>query len=258
MLALALPLLRDPSEVIELRSEALFALGQLGTSEATDAILPYLDAPEPALRAWAVYHLHIKNHQLFPRFVQALSDPDPRVRDAAGDAVGWLLHLGQLPDGPAVDPAPALSPLLRCLTDDDPGVRQSAAYALTFLPGGQVDDTLASRLEDPDSYARARVAYALASHRDPRALPALLDLVALDRDEHARETAAEALGKLGGKEARKALQKLLGQGKLRVAAAEALGELGDPGAIPHLKKAARSSKKRLREAASKALLDLAR
>lgn len=259
LLPLLLRLLRAHDEPIGLRVEAAFALAYIEDPEAAEGLEALLNDPDPQLRTQAIQNIHTMQDQerLFPKLLAALEDPHPWVRDAAGDAVGFLLQVdSQKEGGQLEDRGQALALLLRCLNDEDVGVRQSAAYALGYLGDERAREVLSKKLQEEDDYARARVIFALAQLQDRRALAAAIALINGSEHAMARETAVEALGLLGLREARLVLEQLLQRGKLRVVAAEALGELGDPKAIPPLKRAHKSKKRRLREAASKALTQL--
>jgi HEAT repeat protein len=256
LLAVTAAVLRSADELPGLRREAAFSLGRISLPGVREVLEPFLDASEPELRAGAIYSLN-NERDLFPRFVAALSDPAPVVRHWAGDAVGWLLGgCGDEEDSPRIDPAPALEPLLRCLEDGNLEVRQSAAYALSYLDDPRVIEPLAAHLEDPDEYARSRVVFALACHGDARALPAGLALLT-SPDPSAQGLAVDALARLPGPGARRALQGMLG-GNQPLVAARALGLLGDRRAISSLKRAATTRDRRLRQAARRAIRRLRR
>jgi HEAT repeat protein len=261
LLPLLLRLVSATEEPAWLRAEAIFALGYIGHPEAFGALVKLLDDPDPQLRAQGIRALHTSSEEpaaLFPRMITALADPHPWVRDAACDAIGWMLQIDRLQEerfaqAPQLDVGAALTPLLACLQDDDLHVRQSAAYALGYTGAEGAREPLAALLQEQDDYLRARVLFALAQLRDDRALPAAAALLQERAPVASHELAIEAIGLLRAREALATLQRLLRKGKLRVAAAQALGVIGDPSAIPHLKKAMKSDKRRLREAAEEAL-----
>ncbi len=156
----------DPD--IEVAQEAVFAIGLLGPDGALGVLRALLASRDAALRA------------------------------VAAEALGRASS-----DRVALDVLPALS-------DDTPAVRAQAALALFRLAGDRfagtkelaaeerlrVVEALASASgAEGESDVRWRVVYALASLRDPRARPALIDALR-DQDPFARLFAARGLGAL--------------------------------------------------------------
>jgi HEAT repeat protein len=79
--------LGDPGP--ELRREALFALGRLGTPEALDLLRWYLYEPDAVMRAQSVEAIgQARVPDLVNLLKQRLRDPDSRVRRAAAGALG--------------------------------------------------------------------------------------------------------------------------------------------------------------------------
>ena len=80
------------------------------------------------MQGWVVYFSvpaagHGNKWAFLPALAQALSDPDDRVRQAAGEALGSLGPLAQ-----SAEPA-----LRRALNDPEAGVRRAASGALLNL-----------------------------------------------------------------------------------------------------------------------------
>lgn len=105
---------------------------------------------------------------------------------------------------------------------------------------------------------RRAVAEALGKLGDPRAVPALIEVLKHD-NKKVRRAAAEALGIIGSREAVPALIQALGINRgwrdagVPEAAAEALGKLGAPEAVPALVEALREETLSIQIAAAKAL-----
>ncbi|MDE2509831.1 MAG: HEAT repeat domain-containing protein, partial [Elusimicrobia bacterium] len=160
------------------RAEAAFALGQLGMVEIPEGST---EPPTAAMtRAAAADAL-----------AAVVSDPDPRVRRAAVEALG------------KTGGANMESFLLSAATDADPGVRGAAALALfraRFLKRVPEYSTAAvARLtalgRDADPEVRWRAAYAFTRWPEPRAA-AVLAVLQDDADERARLFAVRSLAKL--------------------------------------------------------------
>ncbi len=93
--------------------------------------------------------------------------------------------------------ADALKPLLGCLQDKDPKIRNYAAYELGYLGScGVVDKPtviqLANILKDPDYVSRHDIITALGRSGLPDAIPPLVGMLQ-DKDETIRESAITAL-----------------------------------------------------------------
>ncbi len=117
----------------------------------------------------------------------ALSDPEPRVREAALHAVGER-HLS----------APAVAVIRLLERDVWTFVRTEAASALGAMPpAADIDRALVDALEDPSPRVRVGVIDALAAHRAGGASPKIQALlVSDDQDPEVRLAAARALGPL--------------------------------------------------------------
>ncbi|MFI5361322.1 MAG: peptidylprolyl isomerase [Elusimicrobiota bacterium] len=161
------------------RSEAAFALGQLGLVE-----IPEGDT-EPVAAAFV---RAAAARALFP----AVSDAEPPVRREAVEALGKV-------GGPDAE-----SFLLAAATDVDAGVRGEAALALfrrrylKRVAEYTTADVLRLTLlaADPDAEVRWRAVYAFSRWPEPRAAKALA-AAQDDADERVRLFAVRALGKLG-------------------------------------------------------------
>ncbi|HEX4620936.1 MAG TPA: HEAT repeat domain-containing protein, partial [Myxococcaceae bacterium] len=127
-------------------------------------------------------------------FARALYDESWRVRRAAVE------RLGEVSDRPA-----ALSALLHALADrGQTGARNAAAEALARM-GNDAAPSLVSLLGHADPDQRKFAADILALIRAPSAEPGLIAALE-DPDANVRVSAAEALGRLGGPDAARALE----------------------------------------------------
>ncbi len=155
-------------------------------ARAWDAVRGWLTADDPDRRWWALrVAAALEDPPAAARaaFVQHLHDPDPAVRQVAALALRHHPH-----------PA-AREPLLALLATGDPLTAGLAADALAALGADAVPDLIQVLRTGPPQ-ARREAARALASIRDPRAIPALYAALD-DPSPHVTAWAEEALHRLG-------------------------------------------------------------
>lgn len=202
--ALIMILVKDKESKV--RSSAAMALGQIGS---TEAVLPLINA------------LHI--------------DKEGEVRTSAAEALG---SIGR----PEARPA-----LVKALTmDTDNSVRGGAAEALGKIESLEAIPQLIQALAtEKVSSVRWRIVKSLGKHggtdaHNDNVRDILMEALAADKDKEVRESAAEALGFIGGAESITALIKALSSdedGDVRGSAAYALGFIRSAEALPVLIKA---------------------
>jgi HEAT repeat protein len=184
-----------------------------------------------------------------------------------------LLPLPRLSGAEPVPPAVEewqIKGILAALKDGHPEVGQRAARKLAEFLGGSnkqqwlgrsrqlADEATADLLkllqDDKPIPARLAAADALVRLGAKEAAPALLKLLQ-DTEPSVRSAAAEALGRLRAKEAVPALRKLLQDknASVRLRAAEALGRPGPKEAVPALLKLLQDQDRFVRRAAAEAL-----
>lgn len=155
--------------------------------------------------------------------------------------------------------APAIEPILAALVPLDSYTRQDLADVLVQIGAATVEPLIAA-LEDSDSGIRSDAAWALGRLGDPRAVEPLIAALREGGFGMGRD-AARALGRLGDRRAVEplivALDDEAQNRHLRQAAAEALGELRDQRAVKPLLSALNGGDEDIREAASKALGQIA-
>ncbi len=165
----------------------------------TPRLLACFDRDNEALRLNAAMTLGTIGPKAVDPVRERLSDPNPRVRFAAVEALGFI---GQPAAGAAHD-------LVARLQDEDPNVRRKTVYVL-------------ARLETKSPAVAEGIINALA-----------------DKNADVAEQALEAVKNMGAppKEALPALTKLAGHDKqqMRVEAIKLLGKMGEP-AMPALRK----------------------
>jgi HEAT repeat protein len=137
--------------------------------------------------------LHPAVKEGLPVLVQGLGDPDPYVREAACQGLGYL------------GDDRAAAPLGKALRDPDPYVRKRAASALVLVPGqaamAQLND---AALKDQDPDVRRYAVEAVGRIDDPTAVQILI-AATKDPSEPVRRYAATELGRRQATEALDAL-----------------------------------------------------
>lgn len=169
-----------------------------------------------------------KHHPAVVEFVEEYSNPDPFVRR------DLVLRLSRAQDEEAVQ-------LLvnRALADDSPDVRYAAAEALSKMRSPEALKAVIEGLEHPSAPARAGVLDGLGGMKwaqtDPP-LEKISELLLNDSSEQVRTMAAQALGRIGDKEAVPALCKALKDRyeDVVVAASDSLALLKDHRAVDPL------------------------
>ncbi len=204
------------AELTRVREAAVLALGEIGTPEAGDILLAKLEDPDPGVREAtrsAVGNLQLDPSQVlqgtqsesdFVRLtavnklgrskepesvdalLEALSDPDPRVREAA--IQGLATHSSEA----------ALEKVIEAFQRGDLATRVGTAAVLGLRRTDQerrVLEVLAAGCEDQNVEMRAAAVRALGMRRDPEAL-GTISRTSHDGVGFVRSAAAEALGEL--------------------------------------------------------------
>ena len=152
-------------------------------AEILPSLKTLLDSPEVEARWWAIRTLAQMADPPSDWLIAALADPADEVRQSAA------LALCHHPDGNAIPG------LIRLLADPEPVSAELAADALA-VNGGEVLPALLEVLEKGPHKARLEAVRALASIRDPRAVPSLM--AALEEDSISMQFwAEEGLERLG-------------------------------------------------------------
>src|SRR5262249_17866201 len=121
-----------------------------------------------------------------PALLRALRDPDPEVVMFAASTLGKTRDRSAIPH------------LAGILNHDDVNVCQAAIESLGELRAVSTLGALAGLLEGNDAWLRFAVVHTLGEIADPRSVPALIQLL---KDEQLRDSAIDALGKIGGLDA---------------------------------------------------------
>lgn len=189
--------LRDGSPAAS--EEAAAALGRIEDPRIAPALLALLSEGETPVKINAMAALVRGDGSIaVPALIGTLDDPDPVVREAAVKA------LGEIGDERVV---PAL---IAALKDRDRGVSGSAAVALGQIRDPRVLPALIAAMEDSDAGSGNRRARREDAASAPGAGP-VAELIGQlhDFDIRRRASAAEALGRLGDRNAVPALIALL-------------------------------------------------
>ncbi len=180
---------------------------------------------------------------LQPMIKALRNDPDPYVREACAQGLGYLGHEA------------CAKPLAEALKDPDASVRRRAASALVTVPAKQVQSELEEALvHDSSAGVRRYAAEALTWIGGSSIVPALMAAIG-DPSPEVRRYVAEALGKLGDQRATSALVQLFDDPDedVRWAAVEAQSKLVDPAAQEALLEAMRDPSPMVATAAEHAL-----
>ena len=227
------------------RRNAAEILGSMGSAEVLPALIMVLvKDKESKIRGQAAAALgKIGSSEALPPLVAGLNiDEDGEVRRSAAEALGLI-------SSPDAQPA-----LIKSLTmDQDTSVRGGAAEALGKIGGaGAVAPLMRALAAEQHSSVRWRIAMALGKlegavgaesspgSEHPDVCRVLIEALTSDKDGAVRESAAEALGEIGGGESTSALMDALSldeDADVRGSAAYALGFMKSEEAMPLLIKA---------------------
>jgi HEAT repeat protein len=287
-----LRILRAVDQPVEVKAQAISALGRLGTRAAIDPLCELLERGLDPLRARSALalgqialaaqadeaaarqavgaltaalrrdELRAAAHEALAR-AGAVAVPQlaARLPAAVGDELGEICDLlGESGDARAIEPL--LDELGRGRLPP-PRVANAlgqAARSRSSVPApllARASSTLAALLSDRDPLVRRAALKALSSLRDPRAASVLADAVG-DPDKEVRAGAIAELGRLKAASALTVLLAALGKGPADTApeVARALGELGDARASGALAAALEHSDERVRREAGDALARL--
>jgi peptidylprolyl isomerase len=184
-----LPLLDHDHQ--ETRAAAAFAIGQIGDTTATEALLTRLGKEIHPLVAGSLIEALGKagTRSVLPVMARNLRDPSPAWRGESA------LALARLAGRNIKDPRNA-SKLATALRDRDASVRSAAAYALIRCGDSTVVAQLRAALRDTSAGVRMNAVRALGAIGDPSIALHLSALAKHDADWRVRVNATKALGNL--------------------------------------------------------------
>jgi cyclophilin family peptidyl-prolyl cis-trans isomerase/HEAT repeat protein len=232
------------------RRRAALAIGRVKAPAGVPLLVPTLADADPDVRAMAAFALGLIGEASAEAAVAPLlSDPSPRVRGRAAEALGLIGAKGSATAiGEMVAGYVTSAPVVAMQPDDEsePVAPEAEAFKLGLFA--------LVRLKSYEPMAAAvlaggqpvsawwPVAYALQRVEDPRAAPALLQLLG-SNGRYTRAFAARGLGTLKADSAIPPLVALLEPSartglELTVASIRALGALRAAEAVPHLSRLA--------------------
>ncbi len=212
--------LLGPGSSGELREMAAFALGEIESIKAADAILSYLEnekiAPEVRARlveaAGKIAAANAKDPKAIELGKAILDVLDAEATQPKQDRLTVLLGLTAIL---RARPEKGDSVAAKFLTNIDARIRADAANTLLRIRAKNAGEQLRAMLHaDKDAIARANAARALGAAEDAGAFDALLNAALTDEDSRVRVSAIRSLGSL--KDA-KAADKLLERGTMLLA-----------------------------------------
>jgi HEAT repeat protein len=244
----------------EIQVEAARALADLEDERAIPTLIDALAFSETRTDGTtskgqaAAYALRSYGASAVLPLCEALSDPNPAIRERAAIVLGWLEDPRSV--GPLIEAMadssfheyrytyerfmrfgqPAMDALIKALDDDRPWLCIGAARSLAIAKHKEAADALSNLLTSPNARVRYEAALALAALDDSRGLEVLLTAFsdnAATMDYLQANRLAQALAKLGGRRAVDALIRGLADGNeyAKSHAAWALGEIGDTVAV---------------------------
>ncbi|MGB7532545.1 MAG: DUF4268 domain-containing protein [Halobacteriota archaeon] len=211
--------------------EAIKALGQIGSKEATKPLLNILlEDSDDYLREEALQALKwIGDKSIVPSLLKILeSDPIDRIRELTANV------LGSFGDSWAIS---ALSTALK--SDPDFRVRSNAATSLGIIGSQEVkSDLVRAMKKDSRRTVRVSAIKSLTRVGAKEDLPVLIDILMTDEDEGVRESCVIGLRKIEDPSIIPIFEKILkkdNSGKVKGEIVESLGKFGNSEALDILK-----------------------
>ena len=228
------------------RARAALALGRVGLPQAIDPLTKLLSDPEANVRQMAAFALGlIGNAAARPALVTALADQSPLVQGRAAQALGFIGDKGDADAVSAMVRTHVQAGALSNVEADDLGYPQAppveavrlGIYALARLG---TFEPLAASVLGADGRPVSQwwpVAYALQRVGDPRAAPALVQLLGT-QGRYTASFAAKGLARMPPPDAITALRRIVEQRRaepvVTVQAMRALAAAGVSDAVPAL------------------------
>ena len=211
-------------ENVNVRSDAIEALGTLGHPHAVEPLIERLSDEDPYVRWMAAMSLgELGDRRAVEPLVATLANENSDLHRRAARSLGEL--------GSPL----AVEPLIALLNDEDYDVRWKAARSLGELGSPLAVEPLIRSLKDEDSDVREEAAQVLGELGSPLAVEPLIARLS-DEDPYVRWKAARSLGVLGDPHATEALVARRNDEDVEVrwAIAFALHALGDDRTVKSL------------------------
>ncbi|QEH38770.1 putative lyase [Aquisphaera giovannonii] len=201
------------------RWKAIRGLGASRDPLAYDALVAAIGDRLPTIRIAALSALgRLRDRRAIGPAIEALKDPDAKVRDSAAAA---LKKFGKA----------AHAPMRDAYRDGDAGARLALLGALGRIKTPAISELLIAALDDPRDEIRIEAARVLGVRKDRRAVPRLLEAVA--EGGPCLPAFIRALGEIGDPEALEPLRAILSAPAfmLRAEAATALRKIDNGRAV---------------------------
>lgn len=213
----ATPALVNALNEESLAIDAANALAEIGDPEAVDGLLNLVGNDDASIRQAAVSALNsVIPPSMSGRIIPLLHDSDPNVRESAVKIAGYFGY---------PDAAGALVALSR---DPNERVRCAAIEHLPYVEDDRAFAVLVHAIKDETPNVRAAAARALAVMDAPEVVPVLIEGLS-DDDVWVRYFSARALGRRRSEESVAALGQVIEKEKfnhVRIAALDSLGQIG--------------------------------
>ena len=198
--------------------DAVNALARIGDPAAVDGLLNLIGNEDASIRQAVINALNSLIPPSAERIIPLLNDPDPNVRESAVKVAGYFGYPESTPR------------LLELSNDPVEQVRCAAIEHLPYLDDDRVFDVLARAIKDETPKVRAAAARALGNMDSPQVVKALVEGLS-DEDVWVRYFSARALGRRRSEDGVGALQKVIEKEQfnhVRIAALDSLGQIGGP------------------------------
>jgi len=213
----ATPALVEALNEESLSIDAANALGRIGDARAVDGLVNLIGNSDASVRQATVSALNsLTLPSIAERIIPLLRDPDPNVRESAVKIAGYFGY---------PESAGALLDLSR---DPNERVRCAALEHLPFIEDERALDVVLHAMKEETPNARAAAARALGNMFAPEVVRPLIEGLS-DDDIWVRYFSARALGRVRSEDSVAALKKVVEEEKfnhVRIAALDSLGQIG--------------------------------
>jgi HEAT repeat protein len=218
------------AEDLEVRRSAVVALGRIGDSTATPALLNTLNEESLAIDA-ANALAQIGDPRAVDALLNLIHNDDASIRQAAVSALNSLI------------PPSMSGRIIPLLHDSDPNVRESAVKIAGYFGYPEAASALVALSRDPNERVKCAAIEHLPYIEDERALDVLVHAIK-DETPNVRAAAARALGTMDAPEVVQPLIEGLSDDDVwvRYFSARALGRRRSPGAVEALGKVIENEK----------------
>jgi HEAT repeat protein len=215
--SMATPALIETLNEESLAIDGANALGQIGDARAVDGLVKLIGNTDASVRQAAVSALNsLTLPSMSERIIPLLHDRDPNVRESAVKIAGYFGY----PE--------ATEALLELSNDSNERVRCAALEHLPYVDDERAFDVLVHAMKEETPNVRAAAARALGHMFVPEVVQPLIEGLS-DQDVWVRYFSARALGRLRSEDSVEALKEVVEKEKfnhVRIAALDSLGQIG--------------------------------